>query len=386
MKRFILHPSDLLDTLTSLANKSLVQRWDVNGEPRFAMLETIRQFAHEKSSESGELTQVRDRHLDFYAQFAEDAEPKLRGADQMLWLNRMEAERDNLRAALTWSLEGGEREAGLRIGAATFLFWLMRGHDIEGERWLNALVERYGAGEPTAALGKVFVALGINAFDLGNLDAASAALDASLRILRKEDKWWYAHARLQIGWLRRYHRDLTGARAIFEEMVAFAREVEDKWTLGDALGALGTVYSRTDLPSARIVLEESVRIFREIGDGYQLARALIYSGGAAHLQKDWSRAMSLFEESVALLRERGDKTYLAMTLKNMGLTMYAQGEVERANALFAESIVLFQEAGDKLGVAGVFVGLERRSSSRKPADFDWFQRIFASFHACGWIT
>jgi len=144
---------DILTLLNHLVNKSLVRAEEPGETKRYRLLETIRQYAHEKLSASGEEQEIRDRHLAFYLRFAEAAEPRLRSGEQMVWLERVEAEYDNLRAALDWSRESGNSDHVLRLAGALGYFWEIRGDAREGCKWLDealALSEREREERPAA--------------------------------------------------------------------------------------------------------------------------------------------------------------------------------------------------------------------------------------------
>src|SRR6266545_5801751 len=198
---------NVLDLLTHLVDKSLVAVEAEAEEARYRLPETIRQYARDKLFESGEAEQARDRHLDFFLRFAEAAEPKLRGSEQLVWLNRLETEHDNLRTALAWSLESGKSDSALQLAGALGYFWVLRGYFSEAQKWLEealALSEReqskkVAAGKyvPThiekARRAKALYAAGTPDFATMNLKKARKTVEESLRLWRElGDKWWMA--------------------------------------------------------------------------------------------------------------------------------------------------------------------------------------------------
>jgi predicted ATPase/DNA-binding SARP family transcriptional activator len=246
----------VLDTLPHLADKSLVvveeQVEAVQG--RYRLLETIRQYARDKLLEAGEAEVARDRHLDFFLRFAESAEPKLRSAEQIEWLERVEIEHDNLRTALAWSLESGQSDNALQLAGALYYFWVLRGYWSELQRWLEdalALSEReqskkVAAGNyaPThaeiARRAKVLFGATWSHFGTLNLKDARKTVEESLRLWRElGDKWWAAVALELVGLIMAMEGDIQTALARDEEGVSLAREVDDPWPLALCLIRLG---------------------------------------------------------------------------------------------------------------------------------------------------
>jgi len=152
-------PVDSFEGVSSLLGKSLVRQEEgPEGEPRVVMLETIHEYVRERLEESGEVEEIWRAHAEYFLALAEEAEPEIEGPDQVAWMDRLEAEHDNLRAALSWSLETGDAESVLRIGGALWLFWVVRGHFSEGRRWLTAGLSG-GEAAPTGVKARAFCLL-----------------------------------------------------------------------------------------------------------------------------------------------------------------------------------------------------------------------------------
>ena len=142
-------PVDAFEGVSSLLDKSLLRQEEgPEGEPRFVMLETVHEFAREKLQGSGETEEIKRVHAQYFLTLAEEAFPELRGSHQLEWLDRLEAEHDNMRAALSWAAERKEVEVALRMGGALWWFWWMRGHNSEGRRWLEEALAMNGRGSP----------------------------------------------------------------------------------------------------------------------------------------------------------------------------------------------------------------------------------------------
>ena len=348
---------EVLDCLTQLLNKSLIVA-EQGDEPRYRLLETIRQYAKDKLFDSGdaEAARVRNQHLDYFLRLMEEAEPKLRGSAQLTWLNRLETEHDNLRTALDWSL-GANHQAGLRLAGAAFWFWMVRGHYQEALKWLNGALAT-GAESDTRGRAKALAGIGFLLHQQGDLGAARTAYDESLRLWRDVgDRWWIALVLDWKGWVALYEGDTAATRSVLEEAVNLARGVDDRWALADALISLGTRAERTDHAAARAILEESIAIWRKVGDRLGLAEALYQLGTVENSQNEYGRAATLYRESLALFREARHKGIVVQVLFGLGSVVQRQGDNARAAELFAEALALTQELGNKAEMAFDLAGL-----------------------------
>jgi predicted ATPase len=297
---------DVLDGVASLVDKSLLRQAEqASGEPRFRMLETIREYGLECLTMSIEEPAVRRAHADYYLALVEEAEAALTGPDQATWLERLEAEHDNLRAALRWAEEGEEAEIGLRLAGALCQFWLMHGHLREGQERLARLLGLAGASPRTVARTKALMRAGHLAHNLG---------------------------------------DFTAARALFEESLALWRELGDQQGIATSLNDLGwVVLCQGDYAVARSLSQEGLALWRELGDQQGIATSLHNLGRVAHCQGDYAMACALHQESLALRQELEDKRGIAFSLTHLGWAMHKQGDYRGATALLEEALALFQE-------------------------------------------
>jgi predicted ATPase len=304
-----LQAPEVLVRLAALVEASLlVAEESASGEPRYRMLETLREFAQEQLEGAAELAAVRDRHLVWCLALAEQAAPHLRGAEQEQWLARLEAEHDNLRAAHGWAREHGEAELGLRLASALGRFWEVRGHWSEGRSWLEGL--------------------------LAMADAPEAGVEAAVR----------ASALNEAGTLARYQGDYARATALLEDGLAQSRSVEDNWGAARSLQELGIIpLFQGDYGRARDLLEQSLALYRELGYTWGIVRSLGNLGTLAERQGDHGRAGAAYEEALALFRELGDKRGAAIALEGQGRAAYWQGDDERAVALLGQSLALARE-------------------------------------------
>jgi len=343
------------------------------GEARYRLLETVRQYGQEKLDESGEGPTIKRHHADFFLKFAEQVEPNLNGKDRGLWLERLEIEHDNFRAALAWSSEEeAEGETGLRLAGALSWFWFHREYWSEWRRWLDrALAAQEGAGGPrwTAARAKALSGGGFLAWMQGDQVTARSQLEESVALLREVgDKQGLAQALRFLSGSFESQGEYALARPLAEESVELFREGEDKFGLAITLSRLGiTALAQGDAAAARARLEEGVAIAREIEDDWALALALRNLGIGAFRLGDYEQAVVQLRESLAVLRETGNPLYM-QNLELLAAAVSMRGEHERAAWLFGAAEALREAVGAfvlplyraeyERGVAAVRSGLD----------------------------
>jgi len=235
------------------------------------------------------------------------------GASQALWFDRLEVEHDNIRAALEWSLQSGQTEAGLRLMGAIWRFWFHRSHFAEGRGWLEALLRADGAAEPRV-----------------RAEALKAAGNLAV--------WG--------------HVDLASGSAFYEQSLALFRQIDDGRSVATVLGNMAFVAaSGGEVDAERALLEESLALRREIGDKWGIALALFNLGRAAFRRGDHARALALISESLPIWRELEDRESIGMALRGLGRVAVHQGDYPRARALFADSLAIVCELGHKYDIA-----------------------------------
>jgi predicted ATPase/class 3 adenylate cyclase len=341
---------DVVDLLTALVEKSLVER-DAGGS-RYRLLETVRQYAHDRLRESGDEARWQARHCAHFLALAEAAEPHLTGAEQQMWLDKLEAEHDNFRAALAWASGGGDAARGLRLGGALWLFWYVRGHPTEGRRWLAALLAAVPEGD-VATRAKVLRGAGVMAYDQGDYAASRASHEACLALRRElGDRRGIAAQLGSLGIVACDQGDYAHARALLEQSLAIQRELGDRRGIAMSLNNLGALASdQGDHAAARVMHEESLAIKRELGDRRGIAMSLNNLGLVAADQHDYASARALHEESLASRRELADPSGIAMSLNNLGEIAYKEGEHAAARALHEQCLTIRRELGDRRGIA-----------------------------------
>ncbi len=351
----------VLELLSSLVDKSLVVAHTLQpGEARYTLLETIRQYAHEKLRAAGEWAALHDRHLDCFLQVAEETLPKLRGQYQQLWMSWLEGEYDNIRAALSWSLENGRIEAGLRIANAIYQFWTIRDYVQEGLAWVERLLARaddsVSADVRVNALAYASMLAGFRGNDSKQMRygreagvVAEAAGDVGKPAL--------AMALAAQAYAVRAAGDYQTEFTINKRVIQLRRELGDSYLLGVALSTTSfTAMSLGKYAEARALLDEGLPLLRALGDPYRIAMALNFSGDLARCEQQYERAHAPYEESIALLRELGAVRDLASVLHNLGHTSLHLGDVERAHALFSESMAAHLAQRNTPGVAECLIG------------------------------
>ena len=347
---------DVIAGLESLLNNSLLRTEPMaGGEPRFGMLETIREYAVERLDERDDRQAVRRRHAGFYLPLAEEAEPALLGPQQLSWLERLDAERDNLRAALTWATEAREGDIGLRTAAALWRYWPLRGFESEGRDRLERLLALRSGSEEARA--KALAMTASLAFVMGDHEAVRHYGDASLPVLRRlaEDvrglpEWWLAGTLGVIAQSALALGDFDRARALSDEALEVGRRSGDLMTESYAHSNAGVVLAwRGELDEAERLIEESVRLARQVGNVRSVAHWTRSLGGIAFARDDYAKARRLFEESLALHRTLDDHWGISHSLSSLALA-FERSDHDTARRLVAESVALELNSGDLPGL------------------------------------
>ena len=373
-----------LDTVAALVDQSLVQRITPDGiEPRFALLETIGEFALDRLVDSGEETDARRSHAAYFRQLAQSAEPELRGPDQQEWRDRLEADLDNMRTALAWGTRASaadeDAEHGLRLAGALWYFWFQRGLPGEGRQWLTRALDRVrtaGADRAQALLGA-----GTLAWRQGDFAAARVHLDESVLLWRDTaDRRGQAEALHVLGHVEFDQRDYTAAQVLFEESLAAYRLAADTPGSLPLMADLGLVaYHRGDYAEAGTVFEESLAEFRRHGLKDRVAGALNVLGDLAGLAGEQNRAAALYAESLELWRELRGTPGIASALHKLGQVKRSTGDLAAARKYFVQSLALQRDLGNAQGIAECLAGLGGTiAAAGRP---DRAARIFAASKA-----
>lgn len=350
---------DVLDGIESLVEKSLLRQIETaSGEPRFIMLQTIWEYAAEQLAESDEAATLEQQHTDFFLTLAEEADPQLKGRQQLEWLERLETEHDNLRAALRRAGASGDAETSLRLSSALAWFWRLRGYLSEGSAWLEGALTLARGPEHEARMGGVLSGLGTLTMLQGRLPAARRYVEQSKELFQMtKDAHGLAFALRTLGLIHLFQGDPPAANTALEESLTLYRAVGDTWGVGMSLMILGMAALRQrDYATARARFEESLARFRQTGDTWFTAVLLNNLGDLARMEGDNGRATTLYEESLALFRKAGSKRELAASLHNLAYVAHNQGDTQRAAQLFHESLARQRELGNQEGVTECLAG------------------------------
>lgn len=386
------------DGLASLLDKSLVIQVEQDGEePRLQMLESVREYGWECLHLCKEDESIRQAHAIYFLAVAKQAEPHLKGREQLAWLRRLEQEHENVRAALQWLIKKQETEAALHLAGALWRFWHIRGYWSEGQHWLNLALNLPGAESFPQERAKALGGAGRLSLHLGDTTAGRNQLEACVALYRElGDKQGLAES-LTMWEVNYRHAPLT-LRPLLEESISLAREIGDRWILATALLGLGCFsLSHESSQAARPSLEESAALFREVGDIHGLMaglralvpieameedisqavtlaqellvqareldnmpdmiEALYLLSYVASLQEDSAHGIPHAQEGLMLARELGDKSACGRMLGSLGEFAIAEGNLQEAGTFFEEALALFREVGNKDNCAVVLSAL-----------------------------
>lgn len=356
--------------LDELASRSLVRIVEQDGMPRYGLLETTRQYAHDRLAGSGEREEVRMRHRMWYLDQLVQAGAAARTASGGSWLDRLERDLDNVRSAVTASCEQPEGRVALLLRAESIAhLCLVRGHLAEGRRWLLAALVG-GEGDPPQGRALALSAAGTLASELGDYKQSMALYEESriLYVARGDDRG-VARVLINQGNVMKYQGEPDRARALYEEGCQRAREQGDPMLLATGLNNLGTLAIELgDTIRATAVLEESLTLKRQSGSPSGVIQVLVNLGEVARARHDLPRAISRYEEALALAASLGDRSHIALLHYNLGLVASVQGEGERAAAEYRESLRGERELGNRRQVAANLEGLAGIAADRGRSD------------------
>ncbi len=304
---------DVLEGLDELADQSLLRRVPDFDEPRLLMLQVLREYALERLEESGEANVIRDRHAEAFQALAEEVAPHLFGAQRKAWLDRLEVDHDNIRAAFDWAQSSGDVRRALGLGSAFWRFWQMRGHVREGRARLDAILAMPGAAE------------------VG------------------EDR---AHALEAAGGVAHWQGDVAAEQRFYDECLELARAAGDEKAIANALynASFPRFMEKRDMPESLRMMQEALALYRELGDDMGVARTLSAVATAHHQWGEPDKAIQPAEEAIALHRKLDDRFSLGWALHTRVIVAMAQDDIELAWNLTREALEIFGSAGDLSGV------------------------------------
>jgi predicted ATPase/DNA-binding XRE family transcriptional regulator len=357
---------EVLEILGRLVEQSLVvAQPDQEGSGvRYGMLEPVRQYASEKLEQSEEAEETKRRHYAHYLAFAEEADlayglltgARLTGAEGEAWMDRLERDHDNLRAALSWAKERDDVESGLRLAGTLCWFWWMRGYFAEGSNWTEDFLERAARGYPSAldgARAKALLGAGMLTFAHGDLLRSITLLEEGLVAYRGlGDQAGTAATIAMLGYVRRAQGDDERAEELSEEGLRLSRPLEDNRSAAISLNTLGHIARhRGDLDRAADLLGEALALWEKLEDRRGVAYSLYNLGVAALERGDAGHALELYEESLKVYEALQDEAGQAFVLINLGDVARSLGEEERAVSLYEEALALHKELGIERGIS-----------------------------------
>ena len=350
--------NDVMDDLELLVDDNLVTSSEgPDGEMRFGMLETIREFAREQLIESGEQKLLLWCHAGYMLKLAEDAEPHLISGARKPWVERLTMELDNLRSALAWSgSPQGDLETGLRIAGATAWYWFFSGYVTEGRSWVESLLARPIDEAERASLELSWAmassASGGLAWAQGDTEVARARLEDSLAVYRRhDDKARLGQTMSFYGLFAMSRGEFAAARARLDQALELSRAAHHDWMIALTLNNLGDASAISgDLAEARSLYEQSLHGFRALGDSWGVALALNSLAGLTWIQEDYARAKELYAQSVELARDSGDRWTVVRPLLGLLESLWHLGDLEQAKSLACEALSRCRELGAMSGL------------------------------------
>ncbi|MEJ2264485.1 MAG: LuxR C-terminal-related transcriptional regulator [Anaerolineales bacterium] len=354
-------PARTLDLLSSLVDQSLATAQTLRRrETRYHMLETIRQYAREKLDASGEEAAVRDRHLKYYLDLAEQIAPRLNGPDQNEWLEQLAEDYSNLRLALSWSLQSGRIEAGLRIATVLYPFWTVRNYIEEALTWMERLLEQSGEAIPLIVRANAFTNAAYLAGFRGKVEEQIDYAREAERLAEIAGEAGQP-ARMRAIAVQAFAARLAGdeptIQAIAKRVVHLFQALGDQPLLAEAAIPFAlTVMSSGNYAAAHAILDQGLAQNRAIGDVHGTAMVLNMRGDLARCEQDFAAAQRAYEDSLSLLQDVDAERDTASVLHNLAYTHLHLGDFKRASDLFHRSLQKQQEQQNAEGIAEGLMG------------------------------
>lgn len=340
-----------LATLAALAEKSFLERFPSG---RYDLHPLLSQFAQEKLALiKQEQAQTQEKHVEYFLELAEQAEPRLIEADQTAWLERLDLEHNNLRAALMWAEEHGRHYLSLKLSGALFRFWSFYGYAAEGRGYLIRALMQPEAERETIVRAKALTAAGMLASQGSDSRTAYPLIKESVALSKRlGDKRSVATSLVYLSTVVGGQGDYVYARTLLQEGLAVFEDLEDRWGIAWSLLGLGHVARVLgDYPLARSLFEESLTMRRQLGDRWGIAQSLTHQGGLSLWLGEYSSASRLFREALNIQRELNHKAGTALSLLNLGRAARKQGRFASARLYVENGLEIFREIRDTNGVA-----------------------------------
>ncbi|MES2461561.1 MAG: tetratricopeptide repeat protein [Armatimonadota bacterium] len=344
---------DVLDLLTDLVDKSLALADEAQGQTRYCLLETVRQYARDRSLETDveAAEAARDRHLACYLALAEQTDLHLHGPDLLACLRLLDTESDNMRTALRYAIDAGRTEAALRLSGALREFWWLRGLLQEGQNWYPEALAMSGdeGAALTAARARALFGSGYMALMQSDFARSNDAFTEAFALYRlSNDREGMAHVLLRKGYLYVEQRSYDAARDCFRQSLTLYRERNSRYGIARVLYGLAAVAMREDFAAAHDLFKEGLAICREAGDMIGISGGVSNLATLAAKRGDFSEASAFAMEGITAARESGNRYFLAGSLSLLGWSTFSLGEPEKACLSFQESIRIYQDLGNRM--------------------------------------
>jgi predicted ATPase/class 3 adenylate cyclase len=339
---------EVLDGLGTLIDHSMVRLGEPgDGEPRFRMLETIREFAVERLASSGDDDELRRRHAEHFRNLAEEAEPHLTREDRVLWLERLDVEHDNLRAALDWAERTKDAYTGLRTAAAIWRFWLQRGHLSEGRARLELLLSIPGTGARDPVRARALGALGGITYWQNDYPPTRAAYEEAVDIAREiGDAKLLASTLLDLSYIPYLEQDPEGAEAILREGLIFAEEAGDRVLTADYWSSIAFLEVVRGNPAAAIEPRRTaLEILREEGAFWKLGDLLVGQAMITRMVGDLEATKAYLREALEMSGQAKDTLSISMALTSFAILANDERHHERAARLVGAVARIRHEVG-----------------------------------------
>jgi predicted ATPase/DNA-binding XRE family transcriptional regulator len=367
-----LKSEDVLDLLIQLINKSLVNIEELQNEtgyrtgesPRYRMLETIRQYANEKLADSGNGDALRDKHLEYFVNFAETAKPHLRRAEQIEWLKQLDAEYENLRSALAWAMDKPSAEPGLRLASALSSYWNMREYFVEGAKWLDqALKKEWDENKKSEKAARARALYGRADFAdlLDELDVMKTSAESALALCKEvEDTWGIAYSHALLATHLRLLGDNQASKPFFEQSLNEFQRLGDAWGESFVSGRLVGVLMLVGRPQNeyRELRQRAIARARISGDRHRLAESLIGYANNFMIESQWDQAEKIFQEAEQLLTEISLSSEINQGIGFHASIFFARGNYEEAKVALKWDIEHLLRIGERSGQADSWNFLE----------------------------